>query len=179
MPYASHGIDRGYNGIGFSSAANVWVNQVAVENADTAVALQFVDHATVMDLSVLATLQRAPAADGQWQRQGHRALSLSMCQNVLVVRLTVDARFYHDVSLGRGAFVNALTGGSALDLNLHHEYSASRCVMLCMLCCAAHAALCPPFGPLTALPPAPLCSAHSSPCSLLWQPGLRRRHWLR
>lgn len=37
-------------------------------------------------------------------------------------RLTIDARYWHDVALGRGALLNVLTGGRALDLNLHHEF---------------------------------------------------------
>jgi len=35
---------------------------------------------------------------------------------------TVDTRYWHDVAFGRGALLNVLTGGRAVDLNLHHEF---------------------------------------------------------
>ncbi|PRW20375.1 40S ribosomal S7 isoform A [Chlorella sorokiniana] len=123
-PYGEHGTDRGYNGIAFTNAANVWVNQVTVANADTAISLRWVDHATLLDVTVLTTVPRAAADDASLLRQGHRALSISMSHAVLVQRFTIDALYWHDIALGRGALLNVLTGGKAVDLNLHHEFGS-------------------------------------------------------
>lgn len=48
MAYGDHATDRGYNAIAFTNAANVWVNQVTIANADTAISMRWVDHATLL-----------------------------------------------------------------------------------------------------------------------------------
>ena len=55
-PYGEHSTDRGYNGIAFTNAANVWVNQVTVANADTAISLRWVDHATLLGEAAFASV---------------------------------------------------------------------------------------------------------------------------
>ncbi|PSC74526.1 band 7 [Micractinium conductrix] len=118
--YAGHATDRGYNALGFAHAANVWVSQVSILNAENALFMQWVDHASVLDVNVSSTRQQA-AADDRWQRQGHHAIALAMSQAVLVQRFLIDARYYHDLALGRGASLSVFNGGAGLDLNLHHE----------------------------------------------------------
>ena len=44
----------------------------------------------------------------------------------LPCRFLIDARYYHDLALGRGASLSVFNGGAGLDLNLHHESGKSR-----------------------------------------------------
>ncbi|KAL4431405.1 hypothetical protein ABPG75_006661 [Micractinium tetrahymenae] len=118
--YTVHSADRGYNAIAFDHAANVWVSQVTILNSENALTMHWVDHASVLDVTVSVT-QNYAAKDDAWQRQGHHAIALAMSQAVLVQRFAINARYYHDVALGRGASLNVFNGGRGLDLNLHHD----------------------------------------------------------
>ncbi|KAL4852785.1 hypothetical protein ACK3TF_006150 [Chlorella vulgaris] len=114
--YQGHGFDRGYNALGFYAASNV-----TIVNAENGVFAQWVDHASLLDVTVLSTQQRADPADQQWQRQGHHAIALAMSHSVLAQRFRVAVRYWHDLSLGRGALLNVFNGGAGLDLNVWQE----------------------------------------------------------
>lgn len=49
-------------------------------------------------------------------------------------RFTINALYWHDVALGRGALLNVLTGGKAVDLNLHHEFGGCLCTNRLRVC---------------------------------------------
>ncbi|KAL4458163.1 hypothetical protein ABPG75_013028 [Micractinium tetrahymenae] len=118
--YGPHASDRGYNAIYLRSAANMWINQVTVLDADSALVLDQVDHATLRDVTVGASVRRWAAADATWRREGHHAIALAGCHAVLVNRFRITSRYYHDLAATDSSLLNVFTGGSALDLNLHH-----------------------------------------------------------
>ena len=48
LPYGGHAEDRGFNALALANAADVWVRAVTVLNADNALLLQRVDHASLL-----------------------------------------------------------------------------------------------------------------------------------
>lgn len=119
--YGAHGSDRGYNAIYLRSAANMWINQVTVLNADNGLALDQVDHATLRDVTVGTSTRRWAANDVTWRREGHHAIALAGCHAVVVNRFRITSRCYHDLAATDSSLLNVFTGGAALDLNLHQE----------------------------------------------------------
>ncbi|KAL4419397.1 hypothetical protein ABPG77_003371 [Micractinium sp. CCAP 211/92] len=119
--YGAHGSDQGFNSIFLLAASNVWVKQVTILNADNAVLLHRVDHATLADITVDATSSRANPADATWQRQGHHGIALADCHAVLVERFRIGTRYYHDLAVTDGSLLNVFTAGSGFDLNVHTQ----------------------------------------------------------
>lgn len=72
-------------------------------------------------MTIDSAATRWAPADAVWRREGHHALRLDSCTNVLVSRFLVGTRYWHDLALAGGSLLNAFTGGQGLDLNLHHE----------------------------------------------------------
>lgn len=72
-------------------------------------------------MTIDSTAARWAPWDPVWRREGHHALLLAACTNVLVARFTVATRYWHDLALAGGSLLNAFSGGKGLDLNLHHE----------------------------------------------------------
>lgn len=78
-------------------------------------------------LTHLCSLQSAAFSPSQLR------LSIATCL-ARHCRFTIDTRFWHDIALGRGALLNVLTGGRAVDLNLHHEFGGCWAAVLPALC---------------------------------------------
>lgn len=94
-PYNEHATDRGYNAIAFTNAANVWVNQVTVANADTAISLRWVDHATLLGEAAcqLASRAKAPVPiPTLYPCQGARATVPVLCIVRCSLRLMPSSR---------------------------------------------------------------------------------------
>ena len=64
--------------------------QVTVENADNALILTRIDHATLLDVTVATTAARWAPPDAVWRREGHHAILLTACHDVLVSRCVPD-----------------------------------------------------------------------------------------
>lgn len=115
--------ERGYNGIQVSGAANCWVRNVRIDNADSGIFFNWVDRSTIWDVVINATENRA---DPRWPTtlNGHHALSISEGHGNMLARFNVAAPYIHDVSLSSATSLNVVMEGRGVSLNFDHHRTA-------------------------------------------------------
>jgi hypothetical protein len=118
--------ERGYNGIEFAWAGNVWVRQVTVLNSDNGVRFRRVDRSLISDLTVGVTEPRwntgSPGTPGM---NGHHAVSVTEGHDNLITRFNISATFHHDITLASGALQNVVSNGTGADLVIDLHRAAS------------------------------------------------------
>jgi hypothetical protein len=121
-----HLTERGYNGIEFAWAGNVWVRQVTVLNSDNGVRFRRVDRSLISDLTVGVTEPRwntgSPGTPGM---NGHHAVSVTEGHDNLITRFNISATFHHDITLASGALQNVVSNGTGADLVIDLHRAAS------------------------------------------------------
>lgn len=105
-PYFGHHLERGYNGIYFTSVFDGWIRDVSFENADTGILSYNSANVTISNIKT--------AGD----RQAHYSVHLGNVHNVLVENLTVENAPIHSLSLNtqstKCVFQNAVVNKAAV-----------------------------------------------------------------
>jgi len=122
-PYRGLGREAGFNAIGFWSTAQCWVDDVVVQNADTAVVLDRAHFCTVRKLRLTTSggAGGGTTAGGAYARgaeSGAAGVVLKWGSDVLVEDFAVDARFARDVWLNGPGLNHAVARGRAADLSV-------------------------------------------------------------
>lgn len=116
-----HHTDRGYNAIQVSNAANFWVRNVTVLNADTPIYFSKIHRSVIQDVTLSVT---APRSNPQNQYNGHHGLCITEGQMNLVTRLRVQSPFIHDITVASSASMNVVQDSAGFNLNIDHHRTA-------------------------------------------------------
>jgi hypothetical protein len=115
--YGGHFTERGFNAIAFTRAANCWIRNIRIVNADSGIFLN--GHFNTVSGVVLES-SREP--DRQ-KCVGHHGISIAGGDN-LVTQFDFRTRFIHDITVSHHCAGNVCSGGRAVDLSLdHHRYA--------------------------------------------------------
>lgn len=114
--YPEHHTAYGYNAIGFDEAANCWVQDVKIVNADNGVIVQRSDFVTVRSVSL--SVQRPRWTPATEPYNGHHGIWAAGTTNSLFTRFYVADRYWHDVTLAIFAENTVFSNGGGFDLNI-------------------------------------------------------------
>jgi hypothetical protein len=105
-PYFGHHLERGYNGIYFTSVFDGWVNDVTFLNADTGILSYNSANVTFSDITT------------NGDREAHYSVHAGNVHNVLIENLTVNNAPVHSLSLNtqstKCVFKNAIVNNGAV-----------------------------------------------------------------
>jgi hypothetical protein len=118
-PYMGHFTEQGSNAISIVGAANSWVRDVRILNADSAVFLAGSVFSTVTDI-VIESKRRASNPLGA---TGHHGISLTSL-DCLCTRFEFRTSFIHDLTVSNGSVGNVFSNGKAPDMSLDHHKRA-------------------------------------------------------
>lgn len=115
-PYRGHWKEDGFNGVALNGTNN-WVRNIEIRNADSGIYVtgQFntVDGVTV-------TADRTPHGSGI---TGHHGLTTTG-QDCLITHFRIKTKFFHDLTVDKGAIGNVFSEGRGVDLCLdHHRFA--------------------------------------------------------
>ncbi len=113
QPYPGHFNELGHNAIAIQNAADCWVRDIRIHNADGGI---FMKSAFCSVLDVRFTCSRAPDADGC---TGHHGVYFAGDDN-LYSRFDYQTRFIHDISVSLSAG-NVFSDGRGVDLAFDHH----------------------------------------------------------
>ncbi len=114
VPYPGHFNERGFNAIELRGAANCWVKNVKLHNADMGV--QFADDATFNTVDGVVISAYA----GRGNEKGHHAFQFKKSQDNVVTHFDIQTKFIHDLSV-ENASGNVYADGRGEDLSFDHH----------------------------------------------------------
>ncbi|MEM6995973.1 MAG: glycosyl hydrolase family 28-related protein, partial [Myxococcota bacterium] len=116
-----HADEIGRNAIAFFAAADCFVEDVVVHNADNGV--QWTDAHFCTAQQVTLSADRPPNTLGN---HGHHGIDIKAFSSDVVLRdFSIETRFRHDLSIATGAHGNVFAAGSGQNLNLDHHKGAA------------------------------------------------------
>lgn len=116
-----HHTDKGYNAIQVSNAANFWIRNVTILNADTPIYYSYTHRSVIKDVTLSVTTSRASAAN---HLHGHHGVCITEGQMNLVSGLSVAAPFIHDITISSSSSMNVVMDSAGFNLNLDHHRTA-------------------------------------------------------
>ncbi|KAL4457386.1 hypothetical protein ABPG75_012251 [Micractinium tetrahymenae] len=116
-----HHTDRGFNAIQIANAANFWVRNVTILNADTPIYFAWLHRSVIQDVTLSVT---APRSNPQNQYNGHHGICITEGQMNLVTRLRVQSPFIHDITIASSASMNVVQESAGFNLNIDHHRTA-------------------------------------------------------
>ncbi|PRW56123.1 band 7 [Chlorella sorokiniana] len=114
---------RGRNAIQMAYAANVWVRNVRIINADSGIFLSWVHRSSIQDVVLGVTSSRVSPSHSN-ALNGHHGIALNQAQTVLVRRVGVTAPFIHDLTVSSSSSMNVFVDCAGFNLNLDHHRTA-------------------------------------------------------
>ena len=118
-PAPQHHQELGYNGIYLEHAANCWVRNVEILNADNGIVLHNIDFSTVENVTIRVTKPRSNAAVNY---DGHIGFGASFSNDVLIQDFQIKQRTLHNIAVRGGAHVVYLRGsGDDLNMDGHRD----------------------------------------------------------
>lgn len=116
QPYAGHFTELGHNAIAVQGAADCWVRDIVIDNADSGLFLSG-RFCTVENVTFRSN--RQPDRNGD---TGHHGISATGDDN-LITRFSIRQRFIHDLTVSQGAG-NVFSRGDGTDLSFDHHKRA-------------------------------------------------------
>jgi hypothetical protein len=113
-PYGGHFTELGYNAIAINTAADCWVRDVAIRNADSGIHLSGMF--CTLDGMVLESERPMNVAR---QATGHHALSLGV--DCLAQNFDFRTHFIHDITVDSDDVRNVVKNGRGVNLSLDHH----------------------------------------------------------
>jgi len=115
-PYGGHFREAGYNPFQLTRAADCWLRDITIANADSGPMIGDSDYCTLDGLVWIS--ERKPA---KGNLTGHHGMILGGTHN-LVSNFEFRTRFVHDLTVSSGSYFNVFSRGKGVDLALdHHE----------------------------------------------------------
>ncbi len=111
-PYQGHFTELGYNAIAINNAADCWVRNVRIINADSGI---FMTGLFCTATNILFESQRKPFEGDT----GHHGITLG--RDCLVDGFEYRTSFIHDVTVSNGASGNVIKNGRGVDLSFDHH----------------------------------------------------------
>lgn len=118
MPYPDHFKEAGYNAITLKNAANSWIRNVKILNADIAVEVNNSYFSTVEGVVIDSTSKR-DGGFGNWN--GHHAIYVVRGADNLITQFDIRTRFAHDLCVGWFTTNTVFSNGKGKDINLDHH----------------------------------------------------------
>ncbi|KAL4435853.1 hypothetical protein ABPG77_000615 [Micractinium sp. CCAP 211/92] len=116
VPYPAHFTVAGMNGFYLTGAANCWVRDVHIINADQGAEAINTDFTTLQGISLGFTGKRRVASD--LRGDGHHGLWTAYSSNNLITQFAVHGSFQHDITLDVYAQECVVSNGSGLSLTM-------------------------------------------------------------
>jgi pectate lyase-like protein len=123
-PYPGHFKEVGYNAVFVQNAANSWISNVEIQNADFGVDLNATNFCTVQDVVLTTSRSRAESVEVHGTN-GHHGIDVSHGTENLVTGFDVRTRLVHDISVEWYALHTVFANGRGVDLNLDHHREAN------------------------------------------------------
>lgn len=114
VPATPHLLERGYNGLYLINAANCWVRNVEIVNADNGIIMHNLDFSTVQNITVRVT---KPRSSNVTKYDGHIGIGAAFANDVLIEDFIIKRNTIHDLTV-RGTAHTVFLRGSGDDLNL-------------------------------------------------------------
>lgn len=125
-PYGGHFKEAGYNAIAINTAADCWVRDVRLRNADSGVFLG----GTFCTLDGLVIESERPMNVAR-QATGHHALELGI--DCLAQNFDFRTHFIHDITVDRDDCRNVVKNGRGVNLSLDHHKRMPYANLFCNL----------------------------------------------
>ncbi len=135
-PYPGHFREHGFNAISIDKAADCWIDDLEIQNADFGIGLNGTNFCTVRNviLSVSANRAMDPAVRG-WN--GHHGIDASHGTENLITGFDIRTRFVHDISVEWYALHTVYSEGRGMDLAMDHHREANYSSLFTDLDCGA------------------------------------------
>lgn len=125
-PYEGHFTEAGYNAIALNMAADCWVRDIRIRNADSGVYLS----GTFCTLDGLILESQRPMNVAR-QATGHHALQLGT--DCLVQNFDFRTHFIHDITVDSDDCRNVIKNGRGVNLSLDHHKRVPYANLFCNL----------------------------------------------
>jgi hypothetical protein len=135
-PYPGHFKEKGFNAISINSAAQCWIDDVEIRNADFAIGMNGTNFCTVRNLTLSTSANRAVDANAHgWN--GHHGVDVSEGTENLITGFNIQTRLVHDVSVEWYALHTVFSNGRGVDLCMDHHREANYSSLFTDLDCGA------------------------------------------
>jgi len=111
--YPGHFKEEGNNAVEIKNAANCFVRDVHVVNAERGITIWSSMFVTVTQVTLSASGRR-----GEQDKTGHHGLTIKDSSDCLIHKFELKTKFFHDITVDRFAFGNVFSSGKGVDVNL-------------------------------------------------------------
>lgn len=135
-PYPRHFREHGFNAISIDKAAECWLDDIEIQNADFAIGLNETNFCTVRNVTLNVTANRAVDLNARgWN--GHHGIDASHGTENLITGFDIRSRFVHDISVEWYALHTVFSKGRGVDLAMDHHREANYSSLFTDLECGA------------------------------------------
>ncbi len=135
-PYPGHFKEKGFNAISIDRAAQCWIDDVEIRNADFAIGLNGTNFCTLRNLTLSTSANRAINASARGSN-GHHGVDVSEGTENLITGFNIATRLVHDISVEWYALHTVFSDGRGVDLCMDHHREANYSSLFTDLDCGA------------------------------------------